>query len=209
MSQCHNCGTAYKSGMFGAVTVMTPERIAIINEYSEDKKESYCNKCGGDLFLESSKKCQKEIHQFRTFIMKNMECMPIFTIENPQGWNFKAIEMVTAQSVTGTGVLSEMSASFNDLFGGRSNTLSAKLKGGEDFCKAQLRIMALDLDCHAIVGIDIDYSEVGSLRGMMMVCMAGTAIKLENTSVVENANFQKLLEVNQRLKYLDSLNNKL
>ena len=48
----------------------------------------------------------------------------------------------------------------------------------------QLRAKALKIGANAVIATDIDYGEVGSLKGMLMVCAAGTAIKLENTNIL-------------------------
>ena len=77
-----------------------------------------------------------------------------------------------------SGVVSEFTSSFTDLFGVQSGRFNKKLKAGEDICFAQLRKQALDLGGNAVIATDIDYSEVGGGKGMLMVCMGGTAIKL-------------------------------
>lgn len=211
MDNCANCGAAYKSSVFGSNAAMNKRHIAFLNEYYilPDKQSStYCEKCGRPLFDQAVSKLGDELKALKKVVKDTVTVISLLTIENPTDWEYKAIDMISAQSVTGTGVLSELSADFNDLFGGRSNTLSGKLKSGEDFCKAQLRLQAAELGCHAVLGIDIDYSEVGSLRGMMMVCMAGTAIRLKNIAVLgeQRANdITVFLETMSRIKYLTEL----
>ena len=115
--------------------------------------------------------------------------------------------MVTGQSTTGTGVIAELTSSFSDLFGVQSGRFNKKLKGGEDICFAQLRKQTLDLDGNAVIATDIDYSEVGGDKGMFMVCMGGTAIKLKNTNILgqERANkIIELIQLNERIKILYS-----
>ena len=48
---------------------------------------------------------------------------------------------------------------------------------------------------NAIIGTDIDYSEVGGGKGMLMVCMSGTAIELslENEDLADKRNVLTLL----------------
>ncbi|RYX84800.1 heavy metal-binding domain-containing protein [bacterium] len=113
--------------------------------------------------------------------------------------------MVTAQSVTGTGVISEISSSFSDFFGMQSNKLNSKLKNGENICRAELRIEAFRIGANAIIGTDIDYAEVGGDKGMLMVCMSGTAVKLNNPEIISDElseKLQKLINVDIIIKDL-------
>lgn len=72
-------------------------------------------------------------------------------------------------------------------------------------CFAQLRKQTLDIGGNAVIATDIDYSELGASKGMIMVCMAGTAIKLKNPNVLgeQKANqIDELVVVNDRLYHL-------
>ena len=51
-------------------------------------------------------------------------------------------------------------------------------------CFSQLRAKAINLGGNAIIGTDIDYGDVGEGKGMLMVCAAGTAIKIINTDIL-------------------------
>ncbi|MBK7959544.1 MAG: heavy metal-binding domain-containing protein, partial [Bacteroidetes bacterium] len=39
---------------------------------------------------------------------------------------------------------------------------------------AQLKNKTIQMGGNAIVGVDVDYGELGSIKGMIMVCMTGT-----------------------------------
>jgi|SRR5690554_3775355 len=113
--------------------------------------------------------------------------------------------MVTGQSSTGTGFITEFTSTFTDLFGAQSGRHNTKLKAGEKMCFAQLRKSALDLGANAVIATDINYSEVGSGKGILMVCMSGTAVNLKNIDVMGNGKgdlLDKLLIANKRLKWL-------
>ncbi|MCL4111631.1 UNVERIFIED_CONTAM: hypothetical protein GTU68_002047 [Idotea baltica] len=116
--------------------------------------------------------------------------------------------MVTGQSTTGTGVFSDFYSSITDLFGMQSNSYNKKLKGGEDLCYAQVRLQALKLGGNAVIATDLDYSEVGVEKGMLMVCMAGTAIKLRNTNVLGEKiknNVEEITFCSERLSLFTQL----
>jgi uncharacterized protein YbjQ (UPF0145 family) len=211
MENCLNCGAAFKEVIFGSsVFPSNKKEVKLINEYEGNKKEGYCSKCSPSLLKTAQSKKQAEENEIEEYLRVHIAEILIMTIPPPETWDYEIVDMISAQSVTGTGVMSEWSSSFNDLFGSRSNTLSSKLRGGEDFCKAQLRIQCIELGCHAIVGSDIDYSEMGSLRGMMMVCIAGTAIRIKNPSVLGDSRgevIQNLVDKQKRLSFLKKLSN--
>lgn len=72
-------------------------------------------------------------------------------------------------------------------------------------CFAQLRKKTLDAGGNAVIATDIDYSEIGGEKGMIMVCMAGTAVNLQNADVLGENKSKRLKElgsVNERLRHL-------
>ena len=103
--------------------------------------------------------------------------------------------LVTAQTVSGTSLFSDVTSAFTDLFGAQSGAYNQKLRGAEDACRASLRAQALQLGGNAIVGVDVDYAEVGGSRAMLMVCMTGTVVNVEDLSVLGEEfadNFERL-----------------
>jgi uncharacterized protein YbjQ (UPF0145 family) len=47
-----------------------------------------------------------------------------------------------------------------------------------------LRKETLELGGNAVLATDIDYAEVGGDKGMLIVCMTGTAVLLKNPEVL-------------------------
>ncbi len=107
--------------------------------------------------------------------------------------------MVTAQSVTGTGIITEIVSSITDALGKQSERTNNKIRTGENLCKQQLRKIAYGLGCNAIIGVHVDYSQVGGDKVMLMVCMSGTAVKVNNTEVF-NDEAKKSFDKIQTLK---------
>lgn len=204
---CSNCSSQIKTGVFSENIILSNNEIAIINEYSE-KKSSYCTKCGTNLLNESKLKIIKEKNELLRSIEPLMDSIPVISSQSPFRWEYEIIGMVTGQSTTGTGIFSEFKSSFSDFFGAQSGSYNAKLKHGEDLCFNQIRKKALDIGGNAVIATDIDYSEVGGDKGMLMVCMAGTAIKLLNIEVIGNERSNKIKKVSElcsRLVYLNKL----
>lgn len=165
--------------------MLSEKAINLINEYQENKHNGYCEKCGNELYFNARNKLQEEINNLTTYMESNINSIPIATINSPPlDWKYEILGIVTGQSSTGTGVISEISSSFTDLIGGQSGKLNEKLKLGEQMCFNQIRLKTIDLGGNAVIATDIDYSEIGSGKGILMVCSAGTAIKLTNTELL-------------------------
>jgi uncharacterized protein YbjQ (UPF0145 family) len=149
----------------------------------------------------------KEQSEVSHNLQKNISVVPVVSTHSPLNWDYDILSMVTGQSTTGTGVISEFSSSFTDFFGVQSSRFNKKLKAGEEICFAQLRKQALDLGGNAVIATDIDYSEVGGAKGMLMVCMGGTAIKLKNTNILgqdRECKMEDLAKLNDRINILNS-----
>ncbi len=204
-TNCPNCNTALKPNRFTSVKLVNELQLQLINEYQDEKAEGYCEKCGKLAYSTSYMLFKEEFSEKRKQIRELMPFIPVVTSQSPQNWKFDTISLVTAQSVLGTGLLSEISSSFSDIFGANSQTLTDKLKTGENYCLDILRKQALELGANAILAVDVDYSEVGGAKAMLMVCMSGTAIKLHNTEIlgeVQGANILKAIELTNRINYL-------
>lgn len=187
---CPNCDKKL-DGLLSSRFILQDSTIAFINGISDIPKEAYCDECGLAILNNYTLKIRKEREVLIQELKDKLDIIPILTIPNPANWNYEPITMISAQTVTGTGFLSEISASWADMLGSQSGALSNKLMNGENLCKDRLRFDALLLGGNAIIGTDIDYSEVGGAKGMLMVCMAGTAVKV--TSWSDNFGANKVL----------------
>ena len=205
-TECPHCKASTKPGFFSN-TLIKENQIQLINEFTEHSSEAYCKKCSAVMLDRATRSAQEEYEAAKRAIEPLITLIPILSIHHPQGWNYQSIGIVTGQSVTGTGVISEISSSFTDLFGTQSGSFSSKLAKGELNCMNQLRVKAVKLGCNAIIGADIDYAEVGSVKGMLMVCMTGTAIKLKNPSEVgyEENTFIKIRSLTETMEHISKL----
>lgn len=205
ITTCPNCNASLKSGLMSSNNLIDELKTALINEYTENKAKGYCYKCAKDLYNEAKKKFNTEKNNLSLYLKNKISVIPVVSAHSPLNWDYTVLGMVTGQSTTGTGVITEFTSSFTDLFGAQSNRHNQKLKAGEDLCFAQLRVQTLQMGGNAVIATDIDYSEVGSIKGMLMVCMAGTAIKLNNIEVLEEKKseiIEKLIVANNRLNLL-------
>lgn len=208
-TECPNCGKQLKVGVFYYNELLSDNEIKIINEYHPKKADAYCSECGKELYKKYQAKAIEERSRLNTDLQSLIEAIPVVSIHSPQNWEYEILGMVTGQSTTGTGVISEFTSSFTDLLGMQSGRYNRKIKAGEDICFAQLRRQTLDLGGNAVIGTDIDYSEVGGDKGMLLVCMAGTAVKIKNTAILgkeRTAEIEHLSNLYKRLKELNRLN---
>lgn len=177
---CTNCSAELKLGVLTVNQRLPKAQVDLINLAYPDRLESACNKCGSELFVEARTALGHDLARRRSEVAAFLPELPIVSINDHSEWKFRVIGLVTAQTVTGTGMLSDVASVFTDMFGAQSNTYIAKLREGENLCKDQLRARTLEAGGNAIIGADIDYAEVGGQRAMLMVCMTGTAIEIES-----------------------------
>lgn len=205
MNTCPACNSPIKSGLLNTNLLITGKAVQLINAVKKRSYEAYCTKCGDQLVFECLEELRHQIGEYKRYLSELIESVPLVTIHNPMGWSYETIGIVTGQSVTGTGVLSEFSQSITDLFGGQSENLNSKIKNGEKLCFAQIRKAAIEMGGNAVIGVDIDYSELGGGRGMIMVCCSGTAVYLENLDILGDGVGENISEIKKASDHLARL----
>lgn len=207
-TECPNCNTPLKGGFLSSVTLIDSQKVNFINAVNDKDIDGYCTKCGGTLYDQAKLKVEQEVQEIKRSIWHQMGFIPVISAQNPLNWDYEVLMMVTGQSTTGTGVLSEFTSSWTDLFGAQSGAYNSKIKAGEQLCFGQLRKQTIDIGGNAVIATDIDYSELGAEKGMIMVCMAGTAVRVKNLEIFSD-NRQKaiadLTRLTERLNVLQTL----
>ncbi|WP_264542745.1 MULTISPECIES: heavy metal-binding domain-containing protein [Flavobacterium] len=206
MENCPNCQVKM-TGMFNNNFLLSKDKNNLINVFSGNPETQYCNKCGEDLYLETRLLITTEKNNLLKEIEKLIFKIPVISIQAPLNWDYEILDMITGQTTTGTGVISEFTSTFSDIFGVQSERFNKKLKNGEDLCFTQLRKKTIDIGGNAVIATDIDYSEIGGDKGMLMVCMGGTAVKLKNLEILgeeRSRDITRLTEINSRFNYLST-----
>ena len=85
--------------------------------------------------------------------------------------------LVSGETIIGANVFKDVFASIRDVVGGRSGSYERTLREAKDTAIYEMTEQARAFGADAIVGIDLDYSTVGS-GGMLMVTVTGTAVRL-------------------------------
>ena len=91
----------------------------------------------------------------------------------------ESLGVVAAEAVLGINMFRDLLGSLRDLVGGRSGTHQRVLRNARQTCLEELASEAESLGADAVVGIDLDYSEVSAGRsGMVLLAASGTAVRL-------------------------------
>lgn len=101
------------------------------------------------------------------------------------GFNFEGFRIVKyhkticAESVLGTGMLSELSAGISDFLGTESNLFADKLQSARDSAFEKLVIKAVELDANALIGLNYSYNTfTGNMVAVIVIATAVTIEKL-------------------------------
>lgn len=91
----------------------------------------------------------------------------------------KYIDVISAQTVIGTGILSDWLGGVSDVVGGENSTYRMQLDEMKNKCMKLIKEQAVKLGANGIVGINIDYNEVsGKGKQMFMATVTGTAVRV-------------------------------
>lgn len=88
--------------------------------------------------------------------------------------------LVAGEAVVGANAVRDMVANLRDLVGGRSTSYERLLARARDAALDQMEAEAADLGADAVIGLDIDYNTIGPQGHLMMVSVAGTAVRLKH-----------------------------
>lgn len=108
------------------------------------------------------------------------EAMILTTETSPNLLIVERLGIVSAEVVLGMNVFKDILADLRGTFGGRSNTLQTGLRDARNICLSELKMEAAELGADAVVGIDLDYHDLGTTGKMLMLVASGTAVKLDN-----------------------------
>jgi len=95
----------------------------------------------------------------------------------------RRLEIITAEVVIGMHLFKDIAGLFRDVFGGRSKVMQNGLRDARKTALDELRREAHALGADAVVGVDLDYSEIsGGGKSMLFLVASGTAVTLKDSS---------------------------
>lgn len=102
--------------------------------------------------------------------------MILSTTDSLEGHKITAyLGIVTGEAIMGANIVRDLFASITDVIGGRSGAYEAKLADARETAMREMKEQAARLGANAIIGIDLDYEEIGQ---MLMVSASGTAVSV-------------------------------
>ena len=140
-----------------------------------------------NMFGKSEKKIQEAIERgdfasLPTDVIDELAKDIILTTEPnmPEYRVTQRIEVITAECVFGMNLFRDFFASIRDVFGGRSSASQKVLRDSRKVCLTELKREALIAGANAVVGVDLDYSEIsGDGKSMLFLVASGTAVRVE------------------------------
>lgn len=101
-----------------------------------------------------------------------------------QGYQInRYIQVISGETVLGTGIFSELSVSAADIFGVQSNLFAEKLVEAKTIAQGKLMQKACQCGANAIIGVDFDY--ITLYNNILGVVANGTAVCIEKTAAVK------------------------
>jgi uncharacterized protein YbjQ (UPF0145 family) len=90
--------------------------------------------------------------------------------------------LVTGEAILGANIFRDIFAGIRDIVGGRSAAYEQELRKAKTIAVQEMVEQAQQLGANAVVGVDLDYENMGQSGGMLMVSASGTAVVFEETS---------------------------
>ncbi len=92
----------------------------------------------------------------------------------------QTLDIITAEYVGGVNVLRDILTNWTDVLGGRSGTMQNELRKARETCLSSLKLEADRIGANAVIGVDLDYSEIsGGGKSMLFLVASGTAVTVQ------------------------------
>jgi uncharacterized protein YbjQ (UPF0145 family) len=92
----------------------------------------------------------------------------------------KRLEIVTAECAFGMNIFKDLFKAVRDVVGGRSKAVQQTMRDSRKTALYELKVEADLVGANAVVGVDLDYVELSSSGGMIMLVASGTAVIIED-----------------------------
>jgi uncharacterized protein YbjQ (UPF0145 family) len=91
----------------------------------------------------------------------------------------RRIEIVTAECAFGMNVFKDLFAGIRDIVGGRSEAVQKTMRDARKTALFELKREAYLVGANAVVGVDLDYTEISANSNMIMLVASGTAVIID------------------------------
>ncbi|WP_223426611.1 YbjQ family protein [Tateyamaria pelophila] len=155
---------------------------------------NYCDKCTAENAIKETEDAQnavelnrlKKEEQERRSKAEALERTNrinaiLLTTETAPNLNItKRIEIVTAECAFGMNIFKDLFAGVRDIVGGRSKAVQQTMRDARRTALYELKAEAHLVGANAVVGVDLDYVDLGSSGSMVMLVASGTAVIIED-----------------------------
>lgn len=163
MAACIDCRK--KIGFLDSVGGRCSDCHFKVVKLTQGDREDASNPTGKDTSVEAS---EADLSR----IILSTEAAPDLTVA-------ERLDVITAEFAVGMNVLTDIFNAWRDFFGGRSKSYQNTLKDARKTVLLELRREAHRLGADAVLGVDLDYSEIsGGGKSMLFMVASGTAVKL-------------------------------
>ncbi len=129
------------------------------NEVSEGDR--FCPNCGAAISPEAT-----------NFIMATTPTIPGYRIT-------KVIGVVTGLTPRTRGVLGQIVGGIQSMFGGEVSAFTVELEKARIEAMERVKAKAMGIGANAIVGLDLETSDMGVQMGIVVISATGTAVVVE------------------------------
>lgn len=159
--------------------------MATCNQCNKDFLAHYlvggvCVTCREGPVVEQDNRSQSEIDRDR---QKAIQLSKNIMLTTETAHNLDVVTrlgIVASEVIIGQHLGKEILVGLRDLVGGRSKSLQKTFREGREIAFEEMRVQAYELGADAVVGIDIDYLDIGGGKTTMpMVVVSGTAVNLK------------------------------
>ena len=166
MQKCSNCDRELKEGglgIFNSNSIISSEKIKFINQFMDKEETSYCTKCHLEPLSHATKNFNSIKKEIKEVEEEYMNSMPVLTLENPQGWDYRAIGLVKESKSV--------------------NTSYASYEKREARTFLNLKINTYNMGGNAVLGAKVSRSILGDSGSEKYgrITVYGTAVEVFNT----------------------------
>jgi len=137
-----------------------------------------CPRCGAEIFP-GAKYC----HKCGSPINQHPEDVLLVTTPSIPGYRVKRVFGVVTSLVPRTrGFLGKVVAGFQSMVGGEISVFTSELEKARMEAMLRLKDKARRMGANAVVGLDLEISDLGLQAGVVIVSAAGTAVLVESES---------------------------
>ena len=136
-----------------------------------------CGNCGTELKVGDKfcVKCGVPYVTNKRFIITTIPTVPGYTV-------LKVLGVVTGLTPRTRGVLGKFVAGIQSIFGGEVTAFTTELEKARMETIERVKSKALALGANAIIGLDLETTDLGLQQGIVVISATGTAVIIGKTS---------------------------